>query len=375
MTLPVVCQVLHSLNVGGAEILAANLARKLRDRFDFVFACLDERGTLGEQLQREGFEVEVIGRRAGVHWTCMRRLSAYFRQRQVQLIHAHQYTPFFYSAASGLFGRRPALLFTEHGRWYPDCRSRKRVFFNRVMLRPRDRVVGVGEHVRRALIENEGLDASRVAVIYNGVSSRPAAHDAEENTLRAQVRAELGIAKSEFVVIQVARLDPLKDHLTAIEALAEIVETRRNIHLVLVGAGPEQPSILSAVGKRSLTSFVHLLGLRADVDRLLKAADCFLLTSISEGIPLTVIEAMMAGLPVVATSVGGVPEVVQHNLTGLLVAPRSPREVAAALLQLADDPNRCTALGATGRNRARDHFSDNRMNASYAKMYENMLGG
>ena len=101
--LPTVCHVLHSLNVGGAEVLAANLARRLQDRFRVLLVCLDELGPFGEQLRSEGFRVIVLGRRGGVDWSCMRRLAACCRDEQIQLLHAHQYTPFFYADVVGLF--------------------------------------------------------------------------------------------------------------------------------------------------------------------------------------------------------------------------------------------------------------------------------
>lgn len=373
MSRPVICQVLHSLNVGGAEILAANLARRLASSFHFIFACLDEMGTLGGQLQREGFEIEVFNRQPGIDWRCMKQLAELMSRRRIQLIHAHQYTPFFYSAASGLFRKRPAVLFTEHGRWHPDYPSRKRMLFNRTMLRKRDRVVGVGEDVRRALIDNEGLPPNRVGVIYNGIDLHGFGNVNGRDHVRAEVRRELGIAGSSVVAIQVARLDALKDHITAVQTMAQVVKTRPDIHLVMVGDGPEREAISSAIRENSLESSVHLLGTRSDISQLLESADIFLLTSISEGIPLTILEAMAAGLPVVSTSVGGVPEVVENQKTGLLCEPRDPIQLCNAILRLTNDEPRRHVMGAAGQRRVHDLFSDERMNASYTQLYSEML--
>src|SRR5262249_48205291 len=151
---------------------------------------------------------------------------------RVRVIHAHQYTPFFYSAASGIFRKRPALLFTEHGRWHPDRPNRKRMIFNRLMLRARDRVVGVGEHVRKALIVNEGISPDRVGVIYNGVDLHAYGKTVAFDDMRNHVRSDLGIAKDAVVVVQVARLDPLKDHVTAIQTAAEVIKRRSNMQFL-----------------------------------------------------------------------------------------------------------------------------------------------
>src|SRR5262245_30516133 len=112
---PVVCQILHSLQVGGAEVLAARIARRLADQFEFVFACLDELGTLGAELRSEGVTVEVLGRSQGLDLACIRRLARFVRSQGAAVVHAHQYTPFFYARAPGWFGHRPPVLFTEHG--------------------------------------------------------------------------------------------------------------------------------------------------------------------------------------------------------------------------------------------------------------------
>jgi L-malate glycosyltransferase len=364
-----VCQVLHSLSVGGAEVLAARIARDLSDRFRFVFACLDGLGTLGEELRRDGFPVEVLDRRAGFDRRCARRLAVWFRQEQVATVHAHQYTPFFYCLASGILRRRPPILFTEHGRWFPDYPRRKRMMFNRLFLKRTDRVVAVGEHVRQALINNEGIPANRVEVVYNGVDVDRFGSNAH---LRDEVRRELSLADGDFVVLHVARLDALKDHRTAVRALAEALKHAPSCVLLLAGEGPEEGAICEEIDRCGVGERVRLLGLRRDVPRLLAAADVFLLTSISEGIPVTFIEAMAARLPIVSTRVGGVGEVVVDGETGRLTDSGDAAGLAAALVDLSRSPETRTAMGIAGRRRAEAMFTQSQMTASYAAMYEEL---
>ncbi|MFZ5830720.1 MAG: glycosyltransferase [Planctomycetota bacterium] len=369
---PVICQLLHSLNVGGAEVLAARLARELRSRFRFTFACLDELGPMGRELRDEGFTVEVLERRPGIDFDCMRRLMKWWQREGVELVHAHQYTPFFYAAAARRFRSGPPILFTEHGRWFPDLPNRKRMIFNRLMLRRSDRVVGVGESVRRALVRNEGLPSRRVGVIYNGVDAAAFARNGHPAAL---VRAECGVAPDDFVVIQVARLDHLKDHVTAIRTIERLSKRCPQARLILVGDGPEQARIEAEIAERRVSANVRLMGLRSDVARLLHAADAFLLTSISEGIPVTVIEAMAAGLPVVSTNVGGVGEIVVDGRTGFLAPSGGDAALATALERLAADGALRRELGASGRQRAQTVFSQQEMHQAYAACYEEMLGG
>jgi glycosyltransferase involved in cell wall biosynthesis len=367
---PTICQVLHGLRVGGAEVLAARLVRRFREDFHFVFYCLDELGSLGQELRDEGFTVEVLGRRPGFDWHCSVELAQFLRRQRVELIHAHQYTPFFYALTARLLFRQPPVLFTEHGRWFPDYPRPKRVVANRLLLQQRDRTVGVGEAVRQALIHNEGLPAERVGVVYNGVELDRFNNSREERDVALQA---MGLERGDFVLLQVARLDPLKDHPTALLTVDRLRHEIPNLRLVLVGEGPEERSIRDLIHRLGIDHHVRLLGLRSDVARLLHAADVLLLTSKSEGVPLTAIEAMAAGLPVVATSVGGLPEVVQNGKTGWLVPAGDPAALAERILVLARDPGLRQQMGRLGRERAQSMFAEDKMHHGYRRLYDEML--
>jgi glycosyltransferase involved in cell wall biosynthesis len=361
---------LHGLAVGGAEVLAARLARQLQESYRFVFACLDEQGSLGEELEKQGFRVEVLGRRQGVDCQCAWRLARFLRQERVDLVHAHQYTPFFYAAAARWLYRRPPVIFTEHGRHYPDYPRRKRILLNRFLLERRDRVVGVGQAVRSALIANEGLPADRVEVIWNGVDLAPFANGL---CRRQAVRKEIGVEGACLVLLLVARFDYLKDHATAVRTLGRVVHQLPGAQLVLIGDGPGRRAIEESIREQNVADHVRLLGARTDVARLMPAADIFLLTSISEGIPLTVIEAMAAGLPVVATRAGGVPEVVDDGCSGLLAPVGDDAALAEHVIRLASDPQVRQQMGEHGRRRARELFAEEKMHASYLRLYRDTI--
>lgn len=368
---PTVCELLHSLTIGGAEVLAADLARRLADRYRFVFICLDELGRLSQQLEAEGFEVQCLDRRPGIDLGCMFRLARLWRRQEVDLVHAHQYTPFFYAACTRLWRGRPPILFTEHGRWYPDYPRRRRMLFNRLMLRGRDRITAVGEAVRDALVRNEGLPRHRIRVIYNGVDGERFAPKPER---RLPVRQSLGLMETDFVIVQVARLDYLKDHITALRTMARLASQAPEAKLLLVGDGPKREVIEAEIKAQHLEGAVQMLGTREDVPELLWAADVCLLTSISEGIPVTLIEAMAAELPVVATKVGGVPEVVLQGQTGLLAAAGDDAALADCLLRLVRDAELRRRFGQAGRRRAEEMFSQRLMHQQYADCFDEMLG-
>jgi glycosyltransferase involved in cell wall biosynthesis len=370
MSRPRICQLLHGMTVGGAEVLADRLARQFADRYEMSFVCLDQVGELGERLRRDGFTVDCVNRGAGIDTGCAWRLARQLKRQQADLVVAHQYTPFFYALAARCFGSRRPIAFVEHGRFLPDYPRRKRIVFNRFMIRKRDRLIAVGNDVRRALIENEGMPADRVEVIYNGVNLAPYQNIA---ATREATRRELGVAPNDFVIMQVARLDYLKDHVTAVGAMAELVKRSPQAVLFLIGAGPEQGTIEAEIARLGVANHIRLLGSRSDVPRLLGAADAMLLTSISEGIPLTLIEGMGAGLPIVSTDVGGVREVIIPEETALLAPAKDAIALAGHLAALAGNRERRTQLGEAGKERAVALFSEPVMHEQYGKMFAEML--
>jgi len=373
--LPHIGHLVHGLTVGGAERLALRMGEHLPfDEFRVSYLCLDELGTWGTELQRAGGAVHLLNRQPGFDWRCARRLAALLRRERIDLIHAHQYTPFFYALAARHLRSRPPILFTEHGRWFPDFPRPKRMLFNRALLGRRDRVVGVGEAVRRALVENEGIPAARVGVIYNGVDLTPYRNPTRDRaTIRHRVREELGIPESALLLAQVARLDDLKDHATAVRAMARVVAALPQAMLLIVGDGPERTKIERLVAQLGIGQSVRLVGTRGDVPEILQAADLFLLSSKSEGIPLTVIEAMAARLPVVSTDVGGVGEIVVAGETGMLVPAGDVAALAAAAIDLLPDAARRARLGEQGFRRAIDKFDEARMHHDYRALYAEML--
>lgn len=373
--LPHICHLVHGLTVGGAERLALRMGEHLpAAEFRVSYVCLDELGIWGTELQRAGRAVQLLGRQPGFDWRCARRLAALLRRERVDLIHAHQYTPFFYALAARHLRSRPPILFTEHGRWFPDFPRPKRMLFNRALLGRRDRVVGVGEAVRRALINNEGIPAARVEVIYNGVDLTPYRDPARDRAMiRQTAREGLGIPDSALLIAQVARLDDLKDHATAVRAMARVATAIPLSLLLIVGEGPERTRIERIIKELNLAQHVRLVGTRSDVPDILQAADLFLLSSKSEGIPLTVIEAMAARLPVVSTDVGGVGEIVVAGETGLLTPAGDDAALAAAAIELLNDAPRRARLGEQGYRRAIDKFDESRMHRDYRALYAEML--
>lgn len=373
--LPTIAHLLHRLDVAGAELLAVELAEALGSRYRFVFVCLDGGGAMVQKLRQQGATVHELCRRPGIDFALSRSLGRLLVQEQVQAVHAHQYTPFFYAALARMLpsagGFRGRILFTEHGRHYPDRRKLSHLLVNRLLLRRGDAVTAVGEFVKRSLVRCEGIPEGRIQVIRNAPPTRlPGAATAED---RQAVRGELGLRMEQPVVLQVARFHPVKDHGTAIRAFAQVSRQLPEAALLLAGDGVLRAQSESLVAELGLGGCVRFLGVRPDVPRLLAAADVFLLSSLSEGISLTLLEAMQAAVPIVATDVGGNAEVVLHGQTGLLSPRQDADALAANLLTLLRDAGLRERLGAAGRAHLEVRFSRKKMIADYDGLYASLV--
>jgi glycosyltransferase involved in cell wall biosynthesis len=284
-------------------------------------------------------------------------------QHGATLIHAHHYSPFVYGAIARLWRPSTRLLFTEHGRLSDAGPSPRRRAVNRLLRHAPQAVIAVSADLKRHLVA-EGFPPASVQVIYNGIdpgSDSPAAD-------RPRIREMLGVGDDVLTIGTVARLDPVKDLGTLIEAVSHLIAERR-VRLVIVGDGPELPRLKQIAAARGVSNDVTFVGHRDDVRRWLTAFDVFANSSTSEGVSLTILEAMAAGLPVVATAVGGTPEVVDAS-SGCLVPPRDPVALAAAIRSLAKDVSRRATLGRAGRQRVAAHFTLERMVEDYRKAYE-----
>lgn len=364
-----VCQLVHGLPIGGAEVLVDRLIRQLRARFRFIVVCLDQVGELGERLAAESIPVVCLKRRPGFDWRCVQALHRLLESERIDVVHAHQYTPFAYGIATRIFGRRPPVLFTEHGRFFPDYPNWKRKAFNSLLRRRSDRFVAVGHAVREALVNNEGLPRTRIQVVYNGIDL---SRSQSEPCSPCQVRESLGIAKDAIVVLTVARLDPIKDHRTALAAIARAVRQIPQLRYLIVGDGPQRESIEREITSLGLRDTVSMLGTRRDVNAMLSASDIFLLTSVSEGIPVTILEAMAAGVPVVATEVGGVPELVDDGVTGFLAPASDSAALADSIVRLCASAELRRSVAERARQRVASDFSQSTMIDEYARLYQEM---
>ncbi|EMI44595.1 glycosyl transferase, group 1 family protein [Rhodopirellula sp. SWK7] len=345
--------------MAGAEVLVQQIIQRLRGVVDATVYCLDGLGELGHQLRDAGTDVVVLGRKPGLDWDVAKRLASDFQTRGIEVAHAHQYTPFFYSALAKMRGRcRTKLIFTEHGRHYPDVVSWKRRLANRLVLQ-RFAVASTAccDFSTQALREIEGFPST--FTLRNGVdlTELPPRGNAQSQT---ELRASLGLDADRPYAACIARFHPVKDHQTLIRAWKRVHQLVPHARLLLVGDGPERERIAQAVKENASSnqfeSSVEFWGIRDDVADILRAVDVFTLTSVSEAASLTLLEAMASQCASVVTDVGGNGEHIRHSTEGFLVPRGDDEALAQRLCQMLEDRSLCRELGVAARDRVIAEF-------------------
>jgi glycosyltransferase involved in cell wall biosynthesis len=361
--------VLHGLQVAGAEILVLQIIHRLREKIQPTIFCLDQAGPLADQLKLPDRDIEIIplNRRPGLDFRVAWRMARHIRRRGIEVLHAHQYSPFFYAALAKLLARQSArLIFTEHGRHFPDYVSFLRRSVNRLLLdRLADAVNAVSSFSADSLADQDGFSRDRIEVIENGI-------DVDRFGSNSEPPSDLDPTRR--YIVNVARFHPVKDHVTLIKAFQPVARAFADVDLLLVGDGPLRGETEQLVWTLHLEDRVRFPGNRRDVPGILRASQIYVLTSVSEAAPLTLLEAMAVGLPVVVTAVGGMPEIVRDRVDGLLAPRQDVSAIAAALVQLLDDPAAASAMGAAGARRIRDCYTIERTVDRYYALYSRLAG-
>ncbi|MGI6415821.1 MAG: glycosyltransferase [Thermoguttaceae bacterium] len=352
------CRVAHvSLghNVGGMEKLLVEFARHAdRGRFQLDFISLQSRGKLAPEIEAGGWNTHALEKRPGLRPGIIWKLAWLLRGLQADVVHTHNTVAFFYGLPAARLARVRRVIHTRHGQ-RGGAPNRQTVAF-RWLSRFADKMVSVSEDATQLSIA-EGIAAEKACTILNGIDL---------------ARFTYTGPQSNGPALLVARLSPEKDVITLLKAARVVADERPDFRLEIAGDGPCRSDLTRLAADLGLSRHVCFHGETHDVAALLARASLFVLPSLQEGISLTLLEAMARGLPVVATRVGGNPEVVEEGVTGLLVPPQNPTSLAVAVVRLASDPARAQEMGQAGRQRVESLFDVRRMVRQYEACY---LGG
>jgi glycosyltransferase involved in cell wall biosynthesis len=363
-----ICHMVLGLQVGGTEGLVDKMLRNPPPGFRSSVICLDEPGVLGEAARKDGFDVTLIQRGGHFDWKLARRIAQHTRQRRVNIIQCHHYTPWCYGALARLWHPAMRVIFTEHGRLFPDNPSWKRRIFNFLLLPLTNSITVVSPFVAQALKTVEWIPLRRIQIIYNGVD------DSRFNNLpsKKDLRHKLNLRDDFIYFILCSRLDPIKWIEGLLTAYRRVLNAFPQSGLILVGDGESRRDIEADIKKLDLKEHVIMAGYCKNIPEWLAAADIFVLSSHSEGTSVSLIESMAAGLPSVVTNAGGNPYVAQNEITGKVVPVRDDEALSDAMLRLAGDSELRARYSANARKRFEEEFRLARMMDSYYRIYESL---
>ncbi|MEI8349032.1 MAG: glycosyltransferase [Candidatus Omnitrophota bacterium] len=365
-----VLHVVQTLDVGGLERVVVDSFKYYdRNKFNFTVCCLSEEGILAGELKRLRMEPVFLNKRNGLDFSISCRIMQLIKKNDINILHTHNQRPLFYGAIAARTSDLLAYVHTRHGRNDPD--SFKNVLINKFFSSFADRVVCVSRDIYEIARKKEGLPLSKIEVIRNGIDISKFASIKTKDKL---LLAKLGIKEGSFVIGTVGRLSRIKNHTLLIDAFKNLSAKYSRAILLVVGDGPEAPRLKKIVQEYGLTEKILFLGEQTDVSASLGLFDIFVLPSLSEGISLVLIEAMAAGLPIVATNVGGNSEVISDGENGFLVSSGDTAALSNAIARLLEDEGLRRRLSDANRHKATQEFNIQVMCKKYEELYTALAG-
>ncbi len=354
-----------SLDVGGIETLILEICRRIdRQKYQPFVCSFYENGRLAAEFQKMDIPVLTVPKvKESIDWGLPFRLAKVFKERKIDIVHTHNPSVWLYGGIAAKIAGIP-LIHTAHTP--SDYKVERWGKIERMLSWFTDQVTSVSISVGEFMIQGEGVSRDKVQVIHNGVKSE----DFDVTVDKAQKRAELGLGMSDFAFINVARFFPNKDHSTLLKAFAIVAKKLPEARLLLCGEGMLKEDLLKETAALGLNDKVKFMGNRRDIAYIHKAIDVFVLSSTKEGLPIVLLEAMAAGVPIVTTDVDGNPEAVAHNETGLVVPSRNPEALAQAMLDMQADPARARSMGEKGKKRVKELFTFEKMVNAYYAIYD-----
>lgn len=352
-----IAHVVDSMEVGGAETLVSQMCRLQRAQgHDPCIYALAALGRLGEQMQREGFKVNAnVGRHM---MDSARTFYRIFRDVRPDAVHLHNPTPTIYAAFSARMAGVPSIVSTRHSLVAPPRRHAEEMKYAVASLFC-DWIAGVCEATATNLRSLHGIRPKKIVRVYNGVAA-----------LRRVPMAECP-ARSGFTFLYVGRLETVKNHGLLLRAFQIAVSSKPDLRLWMVGDGGERKPLERLAADLGIAGHVCFFGEQADVSPFFCGADAFVMSSRSEGLPLSLLQGFSLGMPAVVTNVGGMAEVVRMAGAGLTVPAAGPAEMAAAMLRVSSEDALRSRFSENAKSAFRSHFSIEAVVSAYAELYAN----
>lgn len=356
------------MDLGGLQRLIAETTMVMdRERFNIEVVCYDRLGCFADYLTARGIQVTLLQKKPqSANLLYPLRLAKFLRQKKVHILHMHP-GAFVYGCLAGALVRTPALVYTEHGRAVVE--DPVRLVEDRISGFFVHQMIAVSKNLETYLAEVVHLPAKKICTVINGIRTEKFTRRGKSEKLLR----EFNITDRCKVIGTVSRLDAVKDQLSMIKAFQMVNEKIPDSKLLIVGEGHMRETLTEHIVKNNLQDKVIITGQRQDVPELLHIFDLFVLSSLSEGTSVSLLEAMAAGLPPVVTNVGGNPDIVKNGENGLVVEPKDTPALANAILEILTDPARYERFSKNAVATVKRYYSIEKMVATYTDIYLKLL--
>lgn len=361
---------IESDDPGGAENVTLALTKHFRHQYHIVIGCL-WRGWIYNQLIAIGLDPIVIPTDSGpVDFKLLHHLIRLIKRERISLIHSHLFDINFYSSVAGKIAKVPHLC-TEHGDiHHPLKTSKKNLIKAKILSLCSDKIVFVSKYTKTAFCNISKLPKGKSAVIYNGIELCNFGKSIDIKKKKIQ----LGLRLEDPVVGSVGSLYPVKGQIYLLKAAKKLLQKFPNVKIIIIGRGELENKLKEEAKNLNITDHVLFLGFREDTHELLKAMDVFVLPSLSEAMPLALIEAMACGLPTIASNVGGISEVIDDGLTGFIIPPADPEALADRITYLLENPQCAIEIGKKALQKVKANFDLQTMIKNYSSIYDEISG-
>jgi glycosyltransferase involved in cell wall biosynthesis len=366
-----VLHVIYSLYRGGAErVIETQILGGDRRRFEYLVCSITGGGDLIDRMSNAGSRVLLLGKGRRGDVTAITKLANLIRRERVGLLHLHNAPGMFWGTLAAIASATGVpIVRTEHNPYLPDELPWIYRWLYPRFTRRAHRVICVSERVRRSYAERFPALAGRFVEIPNGIRVQ----DYEKVPPRAECRAQFKLLPGAKLIGTVGRMAPVKNHKLLIEALFRVRQTMNDVHLAIIGEGELRESLAAYAADLGVSEYVSLVRETQKIDYFYGAIDIFCLSSDSEGMPLSLLEALASGVPVVSTEVGAIPEVIESGKTGYLVPRGSAEFLAKRILELLQDPSKAAELALNGRAMVRERFPAEKMIRATEAVYDEAL--
>ena len=358
-----------SLVIGGAEKLLLTTVKYLnRDRYEIIVCCIVSEGIIADEIKKLGIKFYCLNE-SPRFYNPKKIYSLYklFKKEKPAIVHTQILGANIYGRIAAMLARVPVIISTEHNVYYK--KKRVHIWLDKILAKNTDKIVAVSNRVKEFTSKQEGIGKDKFELIYNGIDSKEFLPTAS----RKDIRDKLNFREGDFILGAVGALTIQKGHYYLIQALSLLVKRYPNTILLVVGTGELKEELQEIVRKLSLQENVRLLGLRRDISDLLNCMDVFVLPSLWEGLGIALLEAMLMGLPVVASSVDGILEIVENGKNGILVPPGNVEALSNAIDELIENPQLRQSLGKAAKEHILEKFEVRQYIHKLENLYNRLL--